>query len=129
MSISLNIGNKAGINPVQNSIVTSKISPNFRELQKDTVDIKENAADKILRENREHNEGKYNKSSSSKHLNIAAFPAIATVLGSYIYGINKIIKSIIFFIIIWSSSIIFIIACFGLLLNMRSITRAIILAT
>ena len=59
MSISLNIGNKTGINPVQNSIVTPKINPNFKELQKDTVDIKENTADKILRENREQNEGKY----------------------------------------------------------------------
>ena len=39
MSISSNIGEKTGINPVQNSIVTSKIRPNFKELQKDTVDI------------------------------------------------------------------------------------------
>lgn len=93
MSISFNIGEKTGINPVQNSIATSKISPNFKELQKDTVDIKENTADKILRENREQNEGKYNKSSSSKYANIAAFPAIVTIFGSYIYGINKIIKS------------------------------------
>ncbi len=93
MSISFNIGEKTVINPVQNSIVTSKINPNFKELQKDTFDIKENVADKILRENREQNEGKYKKSSFSKYANIAVFPAIATVLGSYIYGINKIIKS------------------------------------
>ena len=91
MSISFNIGEKTSINPVQNSIVTSKINPNFKELQEDTVYIKENAADKILRENREQNEGNYKKSSFSKYANVAVFPAIATILGSYINGINKII--------------------------------------
>lgn len=93
MSISFNIDDKTGINPVHNSIVTSKINPNFKELQKDIVDIKENVADKILRENREQNEVKYKKSGFSKFANVAAFPALATILGSYFYYVNKIIKS------------------------------------
>ena len=93
MSISFNIGEKTGLNPVQNSIVTSKINPNFKELQKDTVDIKENAADKILRENREQNKRNYTKSSFSKFANIAQYPALAALFGTYFYGINKIIKS------------------------------------
>lgn len=93
MSISFNISDKTGINPVQNSILTSKINPNFKELRKDTVDIKENAADKILRENREQNEEKYKQSGFSKYANIAAFPAMATLFGSYFYGINKILKA------------------------------------
>ena len=92
MSISFNVGDKTIVNPVQSNIVTSKISPNFKELQKDTVDIKENAADKILRENREQNEGKYKKSCFLKYANVAALPALATIFGSYFYGINKILK-------------------------------------
>lgn len=93
MSISLNTFNKTDINSIQNNTLAPKINPNFMGLKKDTVYIKENTADKILRENREYNEGNYKNSRFSKYANIAAYPALATVFGSYFYSVYKIIKS------------------------------------
>jgi len=93
MSISFNTFNKTDVNNIQNNTLVSKINPSSRELQKDTVYIKENTADKLLRENREYNKENYKNSRFSKYANIAAYPALATVLGSYFYSVNKIIKS------------------------------------